>query len=342
MTIPLYGYKISSFLDKPSIVGGEYLPVVYAGVNYKVTVDQIKTYVQSFGGTATWGAIVGTLSSQSDLNTALGLKANTASLGTVAALSYPGGTANFLRADGTFAAPPGGGGAVWGSITGTLASQTDLSTSLSTMVSTTTSLSTTTSTGLSTAVSRDTSLSTTISSTNSSLTSLSTSSSSGISSLSTGLSSTNSGLTSLSTVASTTNSSLTSLSTSTSSGLSTTNSSLTSLSTSVLSMAVNSQSAAYTLVLGDAGKVIYHPSADTTARVWTIPANASVAFPIGTPVTFDNDAGAGAVTIAITTDTLVLVGGAGSTGSRTLASGGRATAMKVTATRWRIDGALLT
>lgn len=105
-----------------------------------------------------------------------------------------------------------------------------------------------------------------------------------------------------------------------------------------ISIPQNSQSAAYTLVLSDAGKHIYHPSADTTARTWTIPANASVAFPIGTAVTFDNDAGAGAITIAITSDTLVLVGAAGSTGSRTLASGGQATALKVTATRWRISG----
>lgn len=103
-------------------------------------------------------------------------------------------------------------------------------------------------------------------------------------------------------------------------------------------LTVNSQSAAYTLVLGDANACIYHPSADTTARTWTIPANESVAFPIGTTITFDNDASAGALTIAITTDTLVFVGAAGSTGSRTLASGGRAVALKVTSTRWRISG----
>lgn len=105
---------------------------------------------------------------------------------------------------------------------------------------------------------------------------------------------------------------------------------------------LNSQSAAYTLVLADAQKCIYHPSADTTARIWTIPANGSVAYPIGTCVMFDNDISAGAITISITTDTLVLVGSAGSTGSRTLASGGQAVAVKVTATRWRISGVGLT
>lgn len=103
----------------------------------------------------------------------------------------------------------------------------------------------------------------------------------------------------------------------------------------------NSKSAAYTLVLSDAGKHILHPSADATARTFTIPANASVAFPVGTVVTFVNQNGAGAVTIAITSDTLRLAG-AGTTGSRTLAANGIATAIKVTATEWLINGTGLT
>jgi len=103
----------------------------------------------------------------------------------------------------------------------------------------------------------------------------------------------------------------------------------------------NSQSAGYTLVLADAGKHIYHPSADTTARTFTIPANSSVAYPIGTAITFVNDTGAGTVTISINTDTLVLAG-PGTTGNRTLAAGGVATAVKVTSTRWIISGTGLT
>ena len=108
-----------------------------------------------------------------------------------------------------------------------------------------------------------------------------------------------------------------------------------------LTVPQNSQSAAYTLVLGDAGKNIYHPGADTTARIWTIPANGSVAFPIGTAITFINDTSGGAITISITTDTLVLAG-AGTTGSRTLAANGMATCIKMTSTRWMINGAGLT
>lgn len=109
----------------------------------------------------------------------------------------------------------------------------------------------------------------------------------------------------------------------------------------VRSIPQNSQSAAYTLVLADAGKHILHPSADTTARIWTIPANSSVAFPIGSAVTFVNQDAAGVITIAITTDTMRLAG-AGTTGSRTLAANGFATALKVTATEWIINGAGLT
>jgi len=104
-----------------------------------------------------------------------------------------------------------------------------------------------------------------------------------------------------------------------------------------------SVSAATTLTIADANTHLYHPSADTTARTWTIPANASVAFPIGTAVTFVNDISAGVLTIAITTDTLAWMNGASSaTGPRTLAAGGMATAVKVTATRWAISGVGLT
>jgi len=108
-----------------------------------------------------------------------------------------------------------------------------------------------------------------------------------------------------------------------------------------LNIPQNSQSDAYTLVLTDAGKHIYHPSADTTARTWTIPANSSVAFPTGTAITFVNDFSAGAITIAITSDTLVYSPD-GTTGSRTLGAGGVATAIKVSSTRWIISGTKIT
>ena len=108
-----------------------------------------------------------------------------------------------------------------------------------------------------------------------------------------------------------------------------------------LSIPQNSQSAAYTLVLSDAGKHILHPSADTTVRTFTIPANGSVAFPVGTAITFINQDSAGELTIAITTDTMRLAGD-GTTGSRTLAANGIATCVKITSTEWIISGAGLT
>jgi len=107
-----------------------------------------------------------------------------------------------------------------------------------------------------------------------------------------------------------------------------------------LNIPQNSQSAAYTLVLADAGKHIFHPSGDANARTYTIPANSSVAYPIGTAITFINMTSQ-VVTIAITTDTMYL-SSAGTTGSRSLAQYGSATAIKMTSTTWLISGSGLT
>jgi hypothetical protein len=107
-----------------------------------------------------------------------------------------------------------------------------------------------------------------------------------------------------------------------------------------LNIPQNSQSAAYTLVLADAGKHIFHPSTDANARTFTIPANSSVAYPIGTAITFINMTSQ-VVTIAITTDTMYL-SSAGTTGSRSLAQYGSATAIKMNSTSWLISGSGLT
>lgn len=108
-----------------------------------------------------------------------------------------------------------------------------------------------------------------------------------------------------------------------------------------LNIPQNSKSAAYTLVLADSGKHILHPSADTTARIFTIPSNLATPFPIGTALTFVNQNGAGTITIAISIDIMRLAG-AGTTGSRTLTANGTATALKITATEWLISGVNLT
>ena len=102
----------------------------------------------------------------------------------------------------------------------------------------------------------------------------------------------------------------------------------------------NSQSSNYTLALGDSGKHIFHPSTDTTARTFTIPANASVAYPIGTALTFVNMTSQ-VVSIAITTDVMNLAKD-GTTGTRSLAQYGSATAIKIESALWLISGSALT
>jgi hypothetical protein len=114
-----------------------------------------------------------------------------------------------------------------------------------------------------------------------------------------------------------------------------------SASVGYINVPQNSQSAAYTTVMADQGKHIFHPSADTTARTYTIDSNSNVGYAIGTAITFVNQNAAGVLTIAITTDTMRLAG-AGTTGSRTLAANGIATALKVTSTEWIISGTGLT
>jgi len=99
-----------------------------------------------------------------------------------------------------------------------------------------------------------------------------------------------------------------------------------------------SKSSAYTTVASDAGKHILHPSGDTTARTWTIPSNASVAYPIGTAITFINQNAAGVITISITSDTMRLAD-KGTTGNRSLKANGIATAIKIASTEWIISGA---
>ena len=109
------------------------------------------------------------------------------------------------------------------------------------------------------------------------------------------------------------------------------------LNTAAISVPQNAATTgSYPIVLADAGTSIH----STATRTVTIPANASIAFPVGSVLTFTAAAGA-TVTIAITTDTMYLAG-SGTTGSRTLAPFGIATAIKLTSTTWLISGNGLT
>ena len=99
------------------------------------------------------------------------------------------------------------------------------------------------------------------------------------------------------------------------------------------------KTASYTLALADASQEIYI-SGTTAAQTVTIPANASIAFPIGTVIPVVNDSNQN-WSIAITSDTLVWAP-SGSTGTRTLAQYGKCVLEKKTATRWWITGVGLT
>ena len=103
-------------------------------------------------------------------------------------------------------------------------------------------------------------------------------------------------------------------------------------SASVVNYPQSIKSANYTLVLADAGYQIFHPASDTAARVFTIPANSSVAYPIGTVLVFVNEKGAQGLSVAITTDTLqsTLL----TTGTQVVPAGNMLTALKIAATKW--------
>ena len=91
-----------------------------------------------------------------------------------------------------------------------------------------------------------------------------------------------------------------------------------------------------TVAAADGGKHIYA----SATRTITIDSNANLALPIGFTVSFIAASGA-TMTIAITTDTMYLAG-PGTTGSRTLAPFGMATAVKYDTTKWMISGNGLT
>lgn len=102
-----------------------------------------------------------------------------------------------------------------------------------------------------------------------------------------------------------------------------------------LNIPISSHSAAYPIVLADAGTGLLHPIADNNARTFTIPANGTIPFPVGSALTFINLINT--LSIAITTDTMYLADD-GSVGTRTLGPYGIATALKLDATTWIITG----
>jgi hypothetical protein len=224
-----------------------------------------------------------------------------------------GGTANFLRADGTWAVPPGTGGGGGGGGGGTVTSVSGTGTVNGiTLTGTVTSSGNLTLGGTLSGVSLTTQVTGTLPVANGG----------------TGATTTSAARTALGAAASGTNTDITAL-----------NQSVTIAASGTISantlgfrgLPQEAKTAAYTLALGDAGKHI----SITTGGI-TIPANGSVAFPVGTTIVVYNNS-ASAQNIAITTDTLRLAGTA-TTGTRSVAQRGLATLVKVASTEWVATG----
>ena len=93
---------------------------------------------------------------------------------------------------------------------------------------------------------------------------------------------------------------------------------------------INTQNGNYTLIISDAGKTLYKVSG--AGNTWTIPANTTVAFAVGTMIALTNDSDE-LLTIAINTDTLE--DSNGNTGTQYLPPNTSALLKKVTTTKWR-------
>ena len=108
-----------------------------------------------------------------------------------------------------------------------------------------------------------------------------------------------------------------------------------------LTVPQNTQTANYTLSLADSGKHIFMANGTANLTI-TIPANASVPFPLGSAITFINYSQNNFMSINIATDVMNYSNTSGTTGTRTLSQYGVATAMKVLSNTWIISGTNLT
>ena len=99
---------------------------------------------------------------------------------------------------------------------------------------------------------------------------------------------------------------------------------------------VNNQNVNYTFALGDAGGMVRANSAGAIA--WTIPPNASVAYPVGTCIVVRN-VGAGVVTLTRGAAVTQLLAGSGTSKDVALAQWGLATLIQEGVNNWTINGA---
>ncbi|MDE2357284.1 MAG: hypothetical protein KGL69_11075 [Alphaproteobacteria bacterium] len=108
-----------------------------------------------------------------------------------------------------------------------------------------------------------------------------------------------------------------------------------STSAGYLGVPVNEQDGAYGFLLSDAGKMVRgNPS---TAIAWTIPPNASVAFPLGTAIVVRN-VGAGTITLTRGAGVTLWIAGSGTSKDVALAQWGLATLVQEAANAWVVSG----
>ena len=102
-----------------------------------------------------------------------------------------------------------------------------------------------------------------------------------------------------------------------------------------LGVPVNNQNTAYTLILSDTGKMVRGSNAG--AMAYTIPPNASVAYPVGTAIVIRN-IGAGTITITRGSGVSLLLSGGSTSKDVAMVQWGMATMVQESANNWVISG----
>lgn len=106
-----------------------------------------------------------------------------------------------------------------------------------------------------------------------------------------------------------------------------------------LDQITNNQSGNYTLALTDRNKTVWN--GNNTGITYTIPANATTAFPLGTQITIINDATAG-MTLARAVGVAQILASTATDQDVTIASRGMAFLRKIDTNRWYVSGTGLT
>ncbi|HWE98692.1 MAG TPA: hypothetical protein VG248_02745 [Caulobacteraceae bacterium] len=102
-----------------------------------------------------------------------------------------------------------------------------------------------------------------------------------------------------------------------------------------LGLPVNEQDTSYTLVLGDAGKMVRGNNG--SAMAYTIPPNSGVAYPVGTTIVVRN-VGAGTVTITRGAGVTLAIAGSGTSKDVAMTQYGFATLVQEAANVWIVTG----